>query len=371
MHDTVTLDIFPPFDYDDDGYDDDVDSSTSEYAKNFNKSSPVILFAPGLRCYSQDMPGNSIVRRAYAMGIRSIVVNRRGHTPNQPLKSPRWNLFGDVDDMEQVYWYIKDQHLVTHDTAFFLYGVSSGTAVTVTSLSKWDKRRSERNDNNNDDNNDDDDDDTPNKNQQQRIPAFVASVDVAPGYDTSKVMNRDRFLWPYNDILMAGVKDTFVLQNEQILRAHDSEAVDRMLSASSLQEFVDAGVSFAGYNNTAHYYQDTNPINELRDITTPKLVLNAMDDPCCHIGNLYEASPYPQHHGKTYAEMIRETERGLVAVAHTGSHCPFLCNRNRLLPFVRDPLSRNGWMLNSWADEVTIDFFLAALDIYNERRFLK
>jgi predicted alpha/beta-fold hydrolase len=27
-----------------------------------------------------------------------------------------------------------------------------------------------------------------------------------------------------------------------------------------------------------HYYEDTNPINELRDILTPKLVLNAVDD---------------------------------------------------------------------------------------------
>jgi hypothetical protein len=82
----------------------------------------------------------------YAMGIRSIVVNRRGrniiYPQPKPLKSPRWNLFGDVDDMEQAYWYIKEHLSVTHDTALFLlYGVSSGTAVTVTSLSKWDKRR--------------------------------------------------------------------------------------------------------------------------------------------------------------------------------------------------------------------------------------
>ena len=118
MNDTVTLDVFPPF-----------NDSTNTHGE-FNKSSPVILFAPGLRCYSQDLPGNSIIRRAYGSGFRSIVVNRRGHTPNQPLKSPRWNLFGDVDDMEQIYWYVKN-NLVTSDTAFFLHGISSGTAITV------------------------------------------------------------------------------------------------------------------------------------------------------------------------------------------------------------------------------------------------
>jgi predicted alpha/beta-fold hydrolase len=77
---------------------------------------------------------------------------------------------------------------------------------------------------------------------------------------------------------MQGVKDHFVVQNEELLRAHDNEAVDKILGASSLQEIVDMGVKFAGYDNVTHYYEDTNPINELRDILTPKLVLNAVDD---------------------------------------------------------------------------------------------
>ena len=87
--------------------------------RGFNRSSPIILYAPGLKCHSQDLPGTSIVRRAYEAGFRSIVVNRRRHTPNSKLSSPRWNLFGDVDDMEQVYWYIKNT-FVDKDTPFFL-----------------------------------------------------------------------------------------------------------------------------------------------------------------------------------------------------------------------------------------------------------
>ncbi|KAL3792772.1 hypothetical protein ACHAWO_002377 [Cyclotella atomus] len=242
MNDTVTLDIFPPFD--------------SEY-QGFNKSSPVILYAPGLSSHSQDLPGNSIVRKAYGVGFRSIVVNRRGHTPNQRLKSPRWNLFGDVDDLEQVYWFIK-QNLVTNDTAFFLHGISAGTAVTVTALSKWDRRRAVEPD--------------------RPAPAIVASLDLTPGYDISTVMLRERFLWPYNDLLMQTVKGHFVVQNEELLRSHDNETVDKLLRATSLQEIVDVGVIFAGYENVTHYYEDINPINALKDIMTPKLVLNAVDD---------------------------------------------------------------------------------------------
>ncbi|KAL7537031.1 hypothetical protein ACHAWF_005638 [Thalassiosira exigua] len=343
MDDAVTLDVFPPF---------DPDSPHGRYAEGFNASSPVILYAPGLRCDSQDLPGNAVIRKAYEAGFRSVVINRRGHTPNRPLKSPRWNLFGDVDDMEQVYWHVK-RELVAEGTPFFLYGVSSGTAVTVSGLSKWDKRRAER--------------------PEEDAPSFVASVDVSPGYDISKMLSPDRFLWPYHDLLIRGVKNHFVLRNEELLRSHDSNAVDRILNATSMQSIVDHASAFAGYSDAASYYEDTNPINEVRDIATPKLVLNAADDPCCNVNNLYETSPYPRHGGKTYAEMIEETERGMVAVTYTGSHCPFLCGGDSRwtpwMPLARDPLT-GGWMLRSWADEVTVEYFRAALEVYGDRRFL-
>jgi hypothetical protein len=99
------------------------------------------------------------------------------------------------------------------------------------------------------------------------------------------------------------------------------------------------------------------------------MVLFDEQQPCCKIDNLYEQSPYPQHEGKTFAEMIRETERGMVAVTYTGSHCPFICTRDRWLPLVNDPLT-GGYMLNSWADQIAIEYFKAALDVYGNRRFL-
>jgi hypothetical protein len=99
------------------------------------------------------------------------------------------------------------------------------------------------------------------------------------------------------------------------------------------------------------------------------MVLFDEQQPCCKIDNLYEQSPYPQHEGKTFAEMIRETERGMVAVTYTGSHCPFICTRDRWLPLVNDPLT-GGYMLNSWADQIASEYFKAALDVYGNRRFL-
>jgi len=337
MNDTVTLDVFPPFD------------SDSEYPQ-FDRSSPIILYSPGLRCYSQDMPGNSVVRKAFGKGMRSIVFNRRGHTPNQPLKSPRWNLFGDVDDLEQIYWYIKDILSGDRTTPIFLYGISSGTAATVSALSKWDKRRRQ--------------------NPLSKVPAFVASAHIVPGYGISRALKKERFLWPYNEILVPGIQHTFVRQNEELLRSHNNEAVDQLLSASDLHEFLESGVVFAGYENVTQYFQEVNPVNEIRDIETPQLVLNSMDDPCCNIQNLYETSPYPHHEGKSYAAMGRETKSTILAVTRKGSHCPFVCSRDGWLPLSEDPLIPGGWMIHNWADHVTIEFFSAALDLYNDRRFL-
>ena len=81
LNDTVTIDIFPPFDSHDE---------QSHLYRGFNRSSPIILYAPGLKCHSQDLPGTSIVRRAYEAGFRSIVVrsqSTRTHTQFQIIKS--------------------------------------------------------------------------------------------------------------------------------------------------------------------------------------------------------------------------------------------------------------------------------------------
>ena len=108
MMDRVRLDVFPPF------------NDQGKYPQ-FNRSSPVILFEPGLRCHSQDMPGNMIIRLAYEAGFRSIAINRRGHIPGEALKAPRWNLFGDIDDLEQTYWEVKEKVRATSRECMFTF----------------------------------------------------------------------------------------------------------------------------------------------------------------------------------------------------------------------------------------------------------
>ena len=337
MNDTIVLDIFPPFS--DDGDKDDDESSA------FSRSSPVILFTPGLRCHSQDLPGNSILRALYGKGFRSIVVNRRGHTPGTRLRAPRWNLFGDVDDMEQVYWHVK-RHLINIHTPMFLHGISSGTALVVSALSAWDKRAQ--------------------LHPEQPAPAFVGAVALSPGYDISRALRPERFKWPFNPLLTQLVKDHFLGQNEAILRDFNATAYEKAMSASSLQTLVDFSAPFAGYPDAASYYHHVNPVNEMHYIATPTYVVNAVDDPCCHIDNLFDRSV--RHNGTTYADLVAHSERSIVAVTSTGSHCPFL-DGPWWWPLVPDPF-RGGWMLNSWADQSIVEFYVAALKVYNDRRFL-
>lgn len=327
MNDTITLDVFPPW-------------NNTE----FGRSAPVILFSPGLRCHSQDLPGNSILRAVYGKGFRSIVVNRRGHTPGRLLQAPRWNLFGDVDDLEQVYWHVKN-NLVDPNTPLFLHGISSGSGLVVSALGAWDKRSK--------------------LHPHLASPTFVGAVLLSPGYDVSKVLQPNRFKWPYNPLLTSQVKDHFLEQNKQILVDFNATAYESALAATSLQELVDASAVFAGYPTSESYYAHTNPVNEMQWISTPIYVLNSNDDPCCDIQNLYETSQQPQHEGKSYADIVDTSDRGIVAVAKTGSHCPFL--DGRFFPFLADPLG-GGVMLNSWADQSITEFYVAALEVYNDRR---
>lgn len=228
----------------------------------------------------------------------------------------------------------------------FLHGISSGCAVVVRALSLWDKRSETH--------------------PLVPTPVFVGAITLTPGYDTSKVLRADRFKVPYNPLMNHFVKDHFVRGNEKILRELNSEAVDRTLAAETLQDLLDAAAPFAGYNGSEAYYLGENPVLDLHRITTPTFVMNSLDDPCCAIANLYEVSPYPQHGGRTFANIVTDSQRGLIAVTKTGSHCPFL--DGTFFPFTRDPL-HGGWMLSSWADTASVEFYKAALTVYGDRRF--
>ena len=372
MTDTITLDIFPPLMARSDQEKKNTTTTAHVLYPQFNASSSIILIAPGLRCKSQDIPGNMIVRRAYGAGFRTIVMNRRGHSTEHRLQAPRWNLFGDVQDLEQVYWYIRHE-LLHHQgadphTPMFLHGVSAGVGLAAPTLGIWDQRRRDR--------------------PQVPTPSFVACILMAPGnYDIRRNYWPNRFRDPYNThVLTPSVKDWFVRRNEELLRTHyGDEIVNAVLQAETMQDVIHSAVPMAGYRTASEYFGATNPINTFFETSTPYLVVHSKDDALINIMDfLADVSPLAHHEGRTYAELSALSERGLLAIAKTGSHCPFLDNaaagydgtssasamlRSLVPGLVQDPLY-GGYMLDSWADRISIQYYQAALKVYHDRRFL-
>eukprot|EP00615_Pteridomonas_danica_P012783 CAMPEP_0114338818 /NCGR_PEP_ID=MMETSP0101-20121206/7295_1 /TAXON_ID=38822 ORGANISM="Pteridomonas danica, Strain PT" /NCGR_SAMPLE_ID=MMETSP0101 /ASSEMBLY_ACC=CAM_ASM_000211 /LENGTH=327 /DNA_ID=CAMNT_0001471537 /DNA_START=203 /DNA_END=1183 /DNA_ORIENTATION=- len=306
LEETITMDIFPPIN----------DSQLP-------RDAPLILLLPGLRCHSQDLPGTTFVRRAFAYGMRCVTINRRGHTPGVPLKSPRWSLFGDIDDLEQSYWKLKE---IFPNSPFFLCGFSSGTALVIHGLGTWDHRLK----------------------MGIKAPSFVAAVSISPGYDITNALLR--FTWPYEPLLLYNCKQHFVCQNETVLRSFDSDAVDRALESQTLHGFLEASSPFSGYGTPENMYRHSNPVKKVHQITTPTAVFNAKDDPCCKYTNAFDISPYKPHEGRTYSELVHDSTQGVLALTNSGSHCPFI--DGHVFPFVRDHVRYSeggtGFMIANW-----------------------
>ena len=63
-------------------------------------TTPTVIFLPGLRGHSRDLPGASQIYAVRAEGWRACVFNRRGHTRGRQLMAPRFNIFGDAEETE-------------------------------------------------------------------------------------------------------------------------------------------------------------------------------------------------------------------------------------------------------------------------------
>jgi predicted alpha/beta-fold hydrolase len=190
-----------------------------------------------------------------------------------------------------------------------------------------------------------------------KAPSFKAAISVAPGYDLTNCFLR--FDWPYDKLMLHNCQQHFVTQNEKVLREFDSDAVDRALSADSLQGFLEACAPFTGYETAENFYRHCNPVTNIHRITTPCCVFNAKDDPCCKYTNAFDVSVHLPHKGRTYSELVDDSPLGLLVLTNSGSHCPFL--DGTVLPFIRDPLSFSeggtGLMLSSWSDEAALEWF--------------
>lgn len=225
-------------------------------------------------------------------GWRIALCLRRGHA-DLPLTVPQMNLFGSTADLKEQISYI--QHKFPKSN---LYGVgsSAGTGLLVRYLGE-------------------EGDKTPLK----------ATFALCPGYNTELGFANVHPV--YSKIMTQKLFKRFIVPYRQTWSS--TESVAEVLQTKTLVEFEKAYFALAGFESYESYTQATNPIYVFENIKVPLLILNAEDDPVCHIKNFY---PYQQ--------TIESMDDVAVITTKKGSHCGFY----------------EGLHSRSWATKLISDF---------------
>ena len=87
---------------------------------------------------------------------------------------------------------------------------------------------------------------------------------------------------------------------------------EEILQAKTLAEFERIYFKMAGFSDYESYAKASNPIYTFEDIKVPLMILNAEDDPVCHIKNL-----------EPYKQTIKKMPNIMVVTTKKGSHCGF------------------------------------------------
>lgn len=230
-----------------------------------------------------------------ASGWRVVLCVRRGHG-SLPLTSPKFNTMGDTDDLR--HW-IKDIQSQFPQSPLYAFGLSAGTGLLVRYLGE--------------------------EGANSQIRGGVA---YCPGYNIEVAFTRA--LPFYSKLMAKRLAKQFIGANPAHFSAMKS--YEQGMNAADLHELHDHMYEFAGYQNRDDYMADCNPMNVIDNIKVPLLVVNAEDDPICHIDNLRE------HHSR-----ISDMPNVMLAVTEKGSHCAHF----------------EGLRMRSWGSLVAAEFFVA------------
>lgn len=156
---------------------------------------------------------------------------------------------------------------------------------------------------------------------------FKAAFALCPGYNTETgFKNVHPF---YSKIMVKKLLDKFVQPYPDVWQGMD--AVNKIKNAKNLAEFEKMYYQMAGFNDYESYTKATNPIYVFENVKIPLLILNAEDDPVCHIKNF-----------EPYKEKILKMENVAVITTKKGSHCGFY----------EGPVSTK-----SWANKLIAEYF--------------
>ncbi|NHB57326.1 alpha/beta hydrolase [Acinetobacter sp. 194] len=224
-------------------------------------------------------------------GWRIALCLRRGHA-GLPMPVAKMNLFGSTDDLREQIAYIQNKFPQSD-----LYGVgsSAGTGLLVRYLGE----------------------------EGENTP-LKAAFALCPGYNTETGFGNVHPF--YSKMMTKKLFTKFIKPYTQTWQ--QTASLSKVLQAKNLLEFERAYFEMACYQDYESYTQATNPIYVFENVKIPLMILNAEDDPVCHIKNF-----------EPYKEVIRQMPNIVVVTTKKGSHCGFY-----------EGLSTRSWATRLMAD---------------------
>jgi predicted alpha/beta-fold hydrolase len=229
------------------------------------------------------------------LGWRVALCVRRGHG-TLDFTAPSYNTLGNADDFAQ-----QLQHIQSCFPQSDLYatGISAGSGALAQYLGRVGN-------------------DTPLK----------AAMAYCPAYDMRNAFSRAKPF--YSKMMAKKLKKAFVYPNEATFGHLESYAA--MKQCEDLHDYHQHLYGMAGNISTEDYMQNSNPAVVFDNITIPILILNAADDPVCHIDNVYK-----------HLHRMEKMPNVILAITKRGSHCAYF----------------EGWLAKPWANRLAAEYFSA------------
>lgn len=235
------------------------------------------------------------------LGWRVALCVRRGHG-EMNLQTANFNTMGNTDDFAAQLQHIQQSF---PQSDLYATGISAGSGVLARYLGKVGTN-------------------TPIK----------AAVVYCPAYDMRHAFTR---AVPFYSKMMAKkLHKLFITPNEATFK--HLESFEALKGTGDLHEFHQHLYEVAGNKDTEDYMQKSNPSEVFDGIKIPMLILNAKDDPVCHINNVYENQP-----------RIEAMDNVILVLTDRGSHCAYF----------------EGITAKPWANRLIKEYFTAFHIIQN------
>jgi len=245
--------------------------------------------------------GNPQSMRGFVRYVREVLCwrvalcVRRGHG-DMNLHTANFNTMGNTDDFAAQVQHIQDRF---PQSDLYATGISAGSGVLAHYLGIVGTN-------------------TPIK----------AAVAYCPAYDMRNAFTRAVPF--YSKMMTKKLHRLFITPNAD--KFQHLASFEALKDTQTLHEFHQHLYEVAGNESAEDYMKNSNPSVVFDDIKIPILILNAKDDPVCHIDNVYEHQP-----------RVEAMENVILVLTDRGSHCAYF----------------EGLTAKPWANRLIKEYFTA------------